>query len=157
LTGPGRVTLVTLVKTFFMEPEIPKKRREALNFRVDRQVKRDYARACQLLGTTQTGPVFRAILSTIRRAKEHFPQHWGLLSDYEELVIEAIEERHQELDQIVDYSRLPKQHVIELLAALCDRGVIGEGQRSKADQARGAVQKVYILKKRITAQGVVTK
>lgn len=126
-----------------MAREIPK---ELLTFRIDRRLKRDYQRACRLLNTTMTGPVYRAILSTISKAREHFPEHWGLLSDYEEIIIEAIEESCWELDQIVNYTRLPRDRVIQIIASLCERGIVGEGKRPQSAVARGAVQRVYVLR-----------
>jgi hypothetical protein len=115
----------------------------------NRQIKRDYIRAVRLLNTTQSAVLYRCVIQTIHRAREAFPHAWGLLDDYELLIVEALEEHHTELDQIVRYTRLTKEKVTELLPDLIERGLVIENKREKAEQARGATTKIYAIGKRV--------
>lgn len=86
---------------------------------------------------------------TVRRAKRDFPHAFGLLNDYESLVVEAIEEKNQELNAIVKYSRLDKEQVVALLAELIDKGVVVQVRRKRGEGAHGATQIVYGLGRKI--------
>ncbi len=110
---------------------------------------REFTRAAALLGTTRSAVLHRCIVMTVRRAKRDFPHAFGLLNDYESLVVEAIEEKNQELNAIVKYSRLDKEQVVALLAELIDKGVVVQVRRKRGEGAHGATQIVYGLGRKI--------
>lgn len=115
------------------------------------QLKRDYKRAVELLGTSQSAALYRCIIGVIRRAKAEFPHAWSLLNDYEELIIESIEvAQPTTVDQIAKYTRLPKEQITALLPDLIEQGLIVEADRLRSERVHGGpVTKTYSIGKKV--------
>ena len=111
-------------------------------------IKRDFKRTAQLRGRTITELMHRAIRDMIRAAQAEHPHLFNQLSERDELVIEAIEEGHYRVREIVTYTRQSQELVESLLESLLERGLIICTGAKKTDAARGACEKLFRLKER---------
>jgi predicted transcriptional regulator len=73
-----------------------------------------------------SGRIHQTIAATIRKAKSEFPQCFSLLSDDQELVIEALAAEHTTVLEIQMYTRFEKSRVLELLQSLIAAGHVRE-------------------------------
>lgn len=107
--------------------------------RADRKLKREYLRSCQLLGTSMSAQIHQTMVATIRKAKHQYPTAFNMLSDDEELIIEALESEQTTVFDVMMYTRFEKPRVIELLKGLMERGHVRE------EIARGSELRLYTI------------
>ena len=98
-----------------------------------KKLKQEYQRSCQLLGTSMTRRLHLAMQATIRKAKTEFPNAFNLLSEDEEIIIEALECEHTTVFDVMMYCRFEKPRVLELLKGLIDRGHVRKVRGTEVD------------------------
>jgi ribosome assembly protein YihI (activator of Der GTPase) len=70
--------------------------------------------------------IHEAMRSTISKAKSKYPQEFNLLTEDEQLVIEALEAEHTTVLDVQMYTRFEKARVLELLQSLIAAGHVRE-------------------------------
>ena len=110
-----------------------------------KQLKYEYRRSCQLLGTTMSGRIHQTVLATIRKAKTEFPQAFNLLTDDEQVIFEAVEEHHSTVLDIQMYTRMEKVKVTDLLEGLVARGIVREARERRQSVTKGPELRTYTI------------
>lgn len=110
-----------------------------------KRLKYEYYRSCQLLGTTMSATIQKTIHSTIRKAKDQYPQAFKMLTDDEELVFEAVEEHHETVLDIQMYTRMEKVRVTQLLEGLVARGIVKEARERRQGVSKGPELRTYTI------------
>jgi len=110
-----------------------------------RRLKYEYYRSCQLLGTTMSAAIQKTIHSTIRKAKDQYPQAFKMMTADEELVFEAIEEHHSTVLDIQMYTRMEKARVCHLLEGLVARGIVREARERRQGVIKGPELRTYTI------------
>jgi len=118
-----------------------------------RQEQADFTRAAGLLGTTRSRLVQYTVRQAIRKARRLYPKAFNLLTDDEQLVYEAIEERQVEPEQVCEYTGLRANKVDRILDDLVERGILGANDRRMT--THGAATKIYRIIKKVTEDGEI--
>jgi DNA-binding MarR family transcriptional regulator len=87
----------------------------------------------------------KTIHSTIRKAKDQYPQAFKMMTPDEELIFEAVEEHHSTVLDIQMYTRMEKVRVTRLLEGLVARGIVREHRERRQSITKGPELRTYTI------------
>jgi len=112
---------------------------------MEKRMRYEYRRSCQLLGVSMSGQLHRAVVTTIRKAKSEYPQAFKMLTPDEELIFEAVEEHHSTVLDFQMYTRMEKVKVADLLEGLVARGIVREARERRQSVTKGPELRTYTI------------
>lgn len=104
-------------------------------------LKNEFKRAAQLRGLSMNGLVAAYMRKVIREERRRHPQTFELLTEDQEVIIEAMEEGNHELQEIAEYCDMPIETARETLDDLIRRKmVVVRPKGGRIDSSRGAAK-----------------
>lgn len=115
-----------------------------INFRVERHLKREFNRACQLRGETMSDMLHRFVRSVIVEEKSRHPHLITRRTTTEQQVLSAIDDGAFQLREIVTETGLSREQVERDLSNLVAARILqAREQGGKTEVARGERKILY--------------
>lgn len=114
------------------------------------ELKRQFRRVAQLRGASMNGLVAAYLRRVVREEQRRNPQVFDLLTEAEEVVLEAIEEANHELEQIAEYTGREIEQTRQTLQSLVRRELIevrARGGRVARSHGAAKIPLYFLVKK----------